>query len=237
MGIEFLRNTRFDISESLTALALLDSVDTDTMDTEKILRKFFNAKEYPFQNRWIEKEQGLLGGHAQLKQDQGIADSLKTHPDCKLRIQALMPMVLKYQSSPTSLKNVVDKVKFDELRKIFSYEIIEYAFLSDDYTKSLQYTMDLLSSNPSDPYLVTQIGKIFIGFYKAQKNHTLGKVSVLPAPFFDPQYNLLLQFVQNLYVEDYATVAYYFLKPYAPQMQDYFAFKNIYNQSIQIVKQ
>lgn len=236
MGIEFMHNTRFDISESLSTLSLLDSIDTDTLDTEIALQKLFNAKEYPFQKRWIEKEQGLLGGHAQLKQNESIADSLKTHPDCKLRIKALEPMISKYQTS-SSFKNIVNKAKFDELKKTFSYEIAEYAFVSGNYTKSLQYTMELLNCNPADPYLVTQIGKILIGFYTAQKNHTLGKVTELPAPFFDPQYNLLLQFVQNLFVEDYAAIAYYFLKPYASQMQEYVAFKNIYNQSIQIVKQ
>ncbi len=236
MGVEFLRNTRFDIAESLTALALLDSIDTDTLKTDVVLQSLFNAKEYPFKKRWIAKEEGLLGGHAQLKKDESFADSLKTHPDCKLRIKILEPAVLKYQSGSSS-KNIIDKVKFEELKNIFRYEVIEYDFTSDNYTKSLQHTIELLQANPSDPYLVSQIGKILNGFFDAQKNHTLGKITELPAPYFEPNYNLLLQFVQNLFLEDYAAISYYFLKQYTPQMDIYPPFKSAFNKSIQIVKQ
>jgi arsenate reductase-like glutaredoxin family protein len=236
MGVEFLRNTRFDIAESLTALALLDSIDTDTLKTDVVLQSLFNAKEYPFKKRWIFKEEGLLGGHAQLKQDESLADSLKTHPDCKLRMKILEPTVLKYQSG-SSLKNIIDTVKFEELKNIFRYEVIEYDFTSDNYTKSLQHSIELLQANPSDPYLINQIGKIFNGFFDAQKNHTLGKVTELPAPYFESNYNLLLQFVQNLFLEDYASIGYYFLKQYAPQMEDYAPFKSTYNKSNQILKQ
>ena len=236
MAIEFLRNTRFDLSESLTSLALLDSIDTDTLQIGEVLQKLFNAKEYPFQAKWLAKEEGLLGGHAQLKGDESIADSLKTHPDCKLRIKALQPMVLKYHAA-SSLKNVVNGSKFNELKNTFRYEMIEYAFLSDNYTKSLQYTIDLLQDHPSDPYLVTQAGKILNGFYNAQKNHTLGKITELPAPFYEPNYNLLLQFIQNLFVEDYAAISYYFLKQYSPEMETYLPYKNAYHTSIQLVKQ
>ncbi|MEO5648419.1 MAG: hypothetical protein ABIR03_00690, partial [Ginsengibacter sp.] len=236
MAIEFVRNTRFDMAESLTTLALLDSIDTDTLKVDIALQKMFNFKEYSFQKKWITKEEGLLGGHAKLTQDESIADSLKTHPDCKKRIQILEPMVQKYHGK-TSLKNPVDLEKFRELAHTFRYEIVEYAFASDNYTKSLQYAMELLQENSSDPYLITHVGKIFNGFYDAQKKHTLGKVSELPAPFFASNYNLLLQFVQNLFLEDYAAISYHFLNQYASQIENYPPFKSAYQTSIQISKQ
>lgn len=236
MAIEFMRNTHFDMAESLSTLALLDSIDTDTLKTDVTLQKMFNFKEYPFQKKWIAKEEGLLGGHAKLTQDESLADSLKTHPDCKKRIQILDPMIQKYYAG-TTLKNPVNQEKFRALINTFRYEIIEYTFASDNYTKSLQYAMELWQSHPSDPYLVTQIGKIFNGFYNAQKNHMLGKVSELPAPFFASNYNLLLQFVQNLFREDYAAISYRFLKQYASQMENYPLFKSAYQTSIQISKQ
>ena len=236
MATEFMRNTRFDIAESLSTLALLDSIDTDTLKTDVALQKMFNFKEYPFQEKWIAKEEGLLGGHAKLTQDESIADSLKTHPDCKKRIHILEPMVLKYRIA-SSLKNPVNPEKFKALANTFRYEVIEYAFASDNYTKSLQYTLELLQSNFSDPYLITQVGKIFNSLYDAQKNHKLSKVTELPAPFFEPNYNLLLQFVQNLFREDYAAISYHFLNQYASQIKNYPPFKSAYQTSIQISKQ
>ena len=105
------------------------------------LQKMFDAKEYPFQKRWIAKEEGLLGGHAQLKKDEQLNDSLKTHPDCKLRIQFLTPMVNRYKTN--GVKNIVDRTKLAELKDIFGYEIIEFAFSSEYSTKSLYYPLEL----------------------------------------------------------------------------------------------
>ncbi|HUS01665.1 MAG TPA: M48 family metallopeptidase, partial [Chitinophagaceae bacterium] len=132
MAIEFMRNTRFDISEALSALGILDSIDKETFDTNDYLQRVFDSKEYPFQKKWTAKEEGLLGGHALLSKDEPLADSLKTHPDCLVRVEALKPLINKYRSS-TSVKNI-DKVKFDEMRSTAQYEIIEYAYSSNDYT-------------------------------------------------------------------------------------------------------
>lgn len=236
IAVELMGNTRFDVGESLTALALLDSIDIDAINTDSCLRKVFNAKEYPFKNKWLAKEDGLLGGHAQLNEDEPMADSLKTHPGCKTRINKLEKLVSKYQSTNT-LKDVVDKTKFYNLKNTFQYEVIEYAFIRDNYTASLYYTLQLLEKNPSDPYLITQAGKILNGLYNAQKNHSLSKVISLPSPDYPSNYNLLLQFIQNLYKEDFASISYHFLNQYSTQLKDYTPFKKEYNISLQIVRE
>lgn len=236
MALKFLSNTRFNIGESLTALALLDSIDADNFNTEACLQKLFDAKEYPFQKKWLVKESGLLGGHAELETDKAIADSLKTHPDCMQRVKMLEPMVKQY-GNRSAAKNVISESTFQQLQKTFSYEIIEYYFTSEQYTKSLFYTLQLIQKNPSDPYLITQIGKIFNSFYTAQKSHTLGKVIDLPSPYCSPNYNQLLQFVQNLYQDDFAQIGFNFLKPYSPALETYTPFKNTYNSSLKSLKQ
>lgn len=236
MAVEFMRHTKFDISESLTTLALLDSIDTDTFDIKASLEKTFDAKDYPFQKKWLAKEEGLLGGHAIIKQDDSLADSLKTHPDCKLRIAILEPMVEKYRPA-AAMRNVVDSVKMAELKNTFSYETIEFAYASENYTRSLYYLLQLWKDKPADPYLVAQAGKIFNGFYAAQKIHQLGKMIDLPSPFYSANYNLLLQFVQNLYLENFASISYYFLGQYHPQFDYYSRFTSAYNTSKEINKQ
>lgn len=232
MALEFMHNTKFDIKESLTALALLDSIDEDKFETEAYLEKLFNSKDYPFQKKWVAKEVGLLGATAQIEIDKALTDSLKTHPDCMVRVKTLQPMVNQYLTS--TIKNISDQQAFQELKKTFSYEIIEYYFEKENYTKSLFYTLQLLQQNPSDPFLITQTGKIFNSFYSAQKNHRLGKVIEMPSPYQGSNYNLLLQFVQNLYLKDYSQISYNFLKQYSPSLNYYTSFNNIYNTSIQI---
>ena len=236
MAIEFMHNTRFDISEALTTLVLLDSIDSDSVNIGPCLQKTFDAKEYPFQKKWLAIEVGLLGGHAQLKKDEQLADSLKTHPDCKLRIKILEPIVNRYLSSG-AFKNVVNKLTFIELGNTFSYEIIEFAYTSDNYTKSLYYTLELAQGKPADPYLVVQVGKIFNSLYAAQKTHKLGKLIDLPSPYYPANYNLLLQFIQNLYLENFASISYHYLKQYYPQLDYYSPFTNAYHTSKQIAEQ
>jgi Zn-dependent protease with chaperone function len=235
MAVELMHNTRFDVSGALTTLALLDSIDIDTLKTAPCLERMFNAKNYPFQKKWIKKEEGLLGGHALIKKDEEMADSLKTHPDCKLRMKALEPMINKY-SNATATKDM-DKPRFDNLKNKFRYEVIEYAFASDNYTRSLYYTLEMIQNNPVDPYLVAQVGKIFNGFHNSQKAHKLSKIVELPSPSYPSNYNLLLQFVQNLYLENFASISYHFLNQHHPQLDYYAPYKNAYSASIMIAQQ
>ena len=134
-------------------------------------------------------------------------------------------------------KNATNSTQFVELKNIFRYEIIAYAFASENYTRSLLFCLELLQEKPTDPYLIAQTGKIFNSCYSAQKAHILGRYVDLPAPGYSPGYNLLLQFIQNLYKEDYAGISYHFLKRFAPELNSYEPFKNAYNTSSQIVKE
>jgi hypothetical protein len=235
MAVELMHHTKFNVAESLTALALLDSIDIETLHVDSCLQKTFNAKDYPFQKRWIRKEEGLLGGHGKIKDDEQLTDSLKTHPDCKLRIHILEPLVNKYRLEGSLKKD--DSPAFGNLKKTFSYEIVEFSYASDNYTKSLYYALDLMQYKPGDAYLITQIGKIFNGFCASQKSHTLGKLIDLPSPYRQPNYNLLLQFVQNLYLEDYSAISYHFLKQYSTQFSNYTPFTTALKTSKQIAGQ
>ncbi|HEY4148391.1 MAG TPA: M48 family metalloprotease [Chitinophagaceae bacterium] len=234
MAVELMRPTRFDPAGALSALALLDTIDSDSLNTAACLQQTFNAKNYPFQKKWLAKEEGLLGGHAHLQSDQQ-ADSLKTHPDCALRIKLLTPQVNSGHSAASS-KNVVDAAKFESLKKLFRYEIIEYAYSSEEYSQSLYFTLQLVKDNPADPWLVAQMGRILNGVYTAQKAHRLSKVVDLPSPDYPAHYNLLLQFIQNLYLDNIASISYNYLSQYHPQLDDYPPFKTAYTQSAQIVQ-
>lgn len=231
MATEFLKNTRYEITEALKTLALLDAIDADILQMENTLQGMFDFKEYPFRKKWIAKESGLLGGHAVLETDEKFADSLKTHPDCQKRIEILEPLIKKYESTGKTL-NPVSGEKFRELSQRFRYEIIEHSFIAENYSRSLLFTLKLLKKQPEDPYLITQVGRIFNELYEAQKKHTLGKVTDLPAPYFDADYNLLLQFIQNLYREDFAAIGYHFLNQYSKKFETFAAFKTTYQTSL-----
>ncbi|SHK82568.1 Peptidase family M48 [Chitinophaga jiangningensis] len=213
MGLVFLSRTNFDLNAAITTLELLDNVDEDTLDAAKALQKLFDAKNYPFKKKWISKKEGLLGGHAVLEKDEALADSLKTHPDCRRRIQTLQPFV-KAVPQNNRLANPIDKNTFDSLRITFRYEPIAYEFEREHYTRSLYAAIKQLGDFPEDPFLITQIGKIFNSCYDAQQEHTLGKRIDLPAPQNSSGYNTVLQMVQNLYAADFPAIGFNFLEQY-----------------------
>ena len=168
-----------------------------------------------------------------MSEDREVADSLKTHPDCPKRILLLKPMI----GEGGGRRFVVDSAVFFRLQDRFRYEAIEYAFASDGYTESLFLALQLLKTRERDAYLVSQVGKILNGLYAACKGHVLSKVTDRPSPDYPENYNVLLQWVQNLYPEDIAAVNYYFLKKYQPEMEAYPAFKQSYNESEKLFQQ
>ncbi|MFS8083810.1 MAG: M48 family metallopeptidase [Ginsengibacter sp.] len=234
-AVELMSHTKYDPKAAISALSLLDVIDKDTLNMANQLHRFFDSPSYPFQKKWLLKEEGLLSGHAQLTVDKTLEDSLKTHPDCEKRIRLIEPLVNTLKTNVKAEDG--SSQQFMQLQNDFKYEIIEYAFESGNYTQSLKYTMDLMATRPGDVYLVSQTGKIFNGFYTSQKEHTLGKKCDLPAPYYAPSYNLLLQFIQNLYVEDFAGIGYNFLNQYASQFNNNAGFKKVFNESARIKKE
>lgn len=232
LAVVLMQHTPFAATGALTTLKLLDGIDKNSFDTEGALRANFDSKEYPFKKKWIAREEGLLGGHARLAEDKELADSLKTHPDCSKRLVTLRPMV-----RPGGGRWVVDSALFVRLAERFRYEVIEYAYASDSYTESLFLALQLSKDRNRDAYLVSQTGKVLVGMYTAQKGHTLSKVVDLPSPYYPENYNLLLQWVQNLYLEDLAAIAYYYLDRYHPGMDMYPAFKTSFAEAEKLVKQ
>jgi Zn-dependent protease with chaperone function len=193
MGVELLRHTGFDLHGVLTTLELLDGIDRSDFDMEGALRRTFDAPDYPFQQRWLRRETSLFGGHVGTE-EAAMADSLKTHPSCPLRIRLLAPTV---NAARAGLPYIVDSVKFAAVKELCRYEVIEYAFVSGAYTESLFLSLQLLKARPGDEYAVGNTGRLLNGLYAAQKAHRLGKVADLPSPDQPSNYHLLLELAEG----------------------------------------
>lgn len=235
MGVELMRHTGFDLHGALTTLALLDGIDRNDFDMEAALRRTFNAPAYPFQQKWLHQEMGLFAGHVETPDAQTL-DSLKTHPSCPLRIKLLTPIV-QAEAGRSGRNYIVDSARFAALQDSFRYEVIEYAYVSGEYTESLFLSLQLLHDRPGDEYIIGHIGRLLNGLYEAQKAHRLGKVAELPSPDQPANYHLLLQFVQNLHLEELAGIDYHFLGRWHPALDHSEVFKEAYEESARLVGQ
>ena len=213
MALELMKQTGFDPAEALSCLALLDSVDKDKYDHPLELDKRFNFADFPFKKSWIESDLLMF---AQTKEDEKKKpeeDSLKTHPDCILRIRDLTPLVQKYGKLHTN-KNLVDPDQFQRLKQQFDFEIPDWCFEQHMVSRSLYFTLEMLQEFPDNVYLHTLVGKCLNELYSRQKLHELGKVVDLPGPDYNEEYNKLLHLIQNARLSELASLSYHYLQQY-----------------------
>lgn len=215
MALELLKNTPFRVEDALTCLALLDSVDTDKYNVAPPLETLFNFPQHPFQKKWVQEEQSLFTAMAATTKEEKKKekDSLKTHPDCEVRIKKIASKVQQY-STMNKAANPLNESKFKQLQDIFDYEIIEHCYNKNDVSKSFYYTLQMLHYKPQDPYLVANTGRCLNKLYQSQKDHVLNRFVDLPSPWNEQKYNKLLQFIQKVRLNDFAAFSYYFLLPW-----------------------
>jgi hypothetical protein len=213
MGLVFMKHTSFDIRESIGCLNILDNIDKDSYKTATGLRSLFNFTEYPFQNKWLKKQASFFGVSADTKEADQEEDSLKTHPDCKIRIARISPTVALINNA-SAKKFIVDEAEFKKLQQLFLFETLPYTYNNKSISRCLYLAMQMHEQHPANAYIVATIGNCFNLFYQYQKSHNLNNIVNLPSPYWDKNYSDLLEFIQNINLEDMAAVSYYFLKQY-----------------------
>lgn len=218
MAIELMKNTNYDLTEALQALALLDSVDKDKYHTPLNLSERFNFAAYPFKKSWLQSS-ALMFGVTKEEVKPAEDDSLKTHPDCPVRIQKLQDAVQKFSKKETK-KFIISKDYFEELKTRFDFEILNYCFETKKVSTCLYYALQMTAAFPRNVYLHTLIGKCFNTLYTYQKNHELGKVTDLPGAVHSSEYNLLLRLIQNLRLQEMAAICYHYLLQFQPVFTD-----------------
>jgi Zn-dependent protease with chaperone function len=219
LALEWMKNTAFDVRESISCLSLLDSVDRDKYDINPELEQVFHSKDYPFQAQWVKKEEGMFSAMAASTEDEAKRerDSLKTHPDCSNRIKRISARVDQYYKG-NSRTFVISEEQFERLQNDFDYEIIEHCYRSQNISRSLYYSLQMLPVRRADAYLITNIGRCLNAIYTAQKAHTLGKIVDLPSPYNDKKYDKLLRFIQQLRLPDIAAISYFYLLIYQTEL-------------------
>jgi hypothetical protein len=230
LAVVLMSNAHYDAKGALSCLALLDKIDDDTFNSTTLLRTTFNNNDYPFKDKWLEKEEGLLGGHAVLQKDEKLADSLKTHPDCSERIGRLQLSVVSCNNKITA----TDTSAFVLAKEILPYEIINYYYYSAQYSRCVYYCLELLSKKSGDAFAVITLGKAMNNIYDAQKKHSLNKVIDLPSPYYSSNYNMVLQFIQNLRLNEVAMANYFFLKNYTSALSYSKEYESAFSKSSQL---
>ncbi|MEJ7912563.1 MAG: M48 family metalloprotease [Chitinophagaceae bacterium] len=231
MALELLKNTPYDVREALTCLALLDSADSNKYNSASALEEQFHTTGFPFKKNWLENDE-LRFTETKSIREKREEDSLKTHPDCSLRIERLSEKVKDYYKEG-SRKFLVDTTTFYDLKVQFDYGVIEYCFQTKKMSRALYLALQMLRQHPDDSYLNIMVGQCLNEIYQSQKSHQLSKVVDVPRPDQDPKYNTVLIFLQNLRLQEVAALSYHYLKQKEPALLNHPSFQQAFSKSKQ----
>jgi len=209
LGLQYIMPSKYSSEEALRALAILDEIDGEKYKDTLQYQEVFTSIEYPFKDYWLkEASGGLVGGN--YDNDDGEnweSDSLKTHPDCKDRIE-----LIRDRTKPVGEKNLQEAKRFQEIVNQADFEIIQSEYESGDVGQSLFYALQLLDKHPENAYLRTMISKNLTVVYKAQADHQLSKIVGFPNSRQNHNYRQLLIVIRNLRLKDIKRINYNFLQ-------------------------
>lgn len=218
----FLKNTGYDLNGIINCLQLLDEVDDSSIYKPFAPAATFNFDEYPFKQKWIQKESVLFG--AMTGEDSPLTkrerDSLKTHPDCAIRISLLQDSV---QKIPPGKGFLVNENFFNQLKREFFPEITQQEFRNDNLTRNLYYSLLMLQGGDYTSLAVYSIARDLNILFQKQKDHTLADIEK-ETRTFPADYNLLLRMIDRWRLDEIASINYYFCRKYAAQMNRYNGF-------------
>jgi hypothetical protein len=213
LGFVFFSRTGYQLSESVSALQVLDSIDKSRWplipyDT------LFQSSGYPFQKSWLEQK-GLGGGFSamavQTTSSEFHEDSLKTHPDCPERIK-LTQMQLNALGKDKGRAFLQNENQFFSLQQSTYYEIIEGLYQNGQYGRALFRSLVLLTQKRDDPYVNAMVVKCLYEISQFQRDHRMRHVVDLPDREYSPEYNRFLKFINQFRISELEQLTYHFYR-------------------------
>ena len=219
----FMKNTGYDCKAIKTCLQLLDKVDDSLLYKPVDPQLTFNFASYPFKKKWIQKESAIF---SEMSNDDSPLtkkekDSLKTHPDCTDRILRLEDSILKVQAGK---KFIMNESLFKQLKKDFFVEMTEQQFKSNNLSRNLYYSLQMLQSGENTYYAKFAIARGLNIMFESQKSHRLGTITDKETRGYPADYNILLRMLDHLKLEEIANINYNFCMQHTAEMSAYAGF-------------
>lgn len=210
LGYKFFLNTDYNLLEAQTTMDILDSLEIQDRQQTIELKKFFTLPQVPPGKYWFDyNSKSSLA--AMDKDTFSFPDSLKTHPDCKVR-------KAKLASYPRDNKqrklNIQSQESFDAMKFNSKYEIIQtYLDYYENLSLAIYSAIFALESNPKDVYprALIAYAMAFIGKEKVALNSS--SYINLPQNERVESYNRLLTFLQEISPAQTSELGYWMVRP------------------------
>ncbi len=235
LGLVYFQHAGFTVDGAIGALGVLDSADylmfEDTLD----LRHYFNFTGYPFKSYWLDTENSAL----QWERDTTlfvIPDSLKSHPDCDVRIQRIGELAAATDHTAT-IDVAEEESVMQMLKDVFQFESLEGQLMSKDYVMALYMSLQLQTHYPENIYLKSVTAHALIELAAAfSRNEFLAYVEFADMNY-PSGYNQILTFLHNMNSATLYKLATYCLRDKLALVPDhaYVGFLNTLNEHKDVI--
>lgn len=178
--------------QALVSLETLKDIDKET-DSLSVAdyTKLFTTEKIAFKNQWINNDE-LQAYKYDRSPKFWQVDSLKTHPDCDLRV-GFVKKHFMVQPAEVELSE-----EFMMLKNSSQYNHILGLYAIEEYGKSLYETLLLYKNEPENDFLKKMMYHNLIKLQEAQKSYSLNKHLDTLNPRYSNSYNTFLSFFRQL---------------------------------------
>jgi len=179
--------------QALEVLKILKNIDVpnDSLGKSDFV-KIFNNQNFKFNEEWLKSDLVNNYNYQKDKKKYDI-DSLRTHPDCDVRIS-----VLTKTFNIKSISKKIESTTYETSKKEIDKEYVFGLFVLEEYGKSLYNCMLKYKVNLADFYYKNMIYENLVKLRESRLNYTLNKYLETESPNFSEGYNQFLNFIRNL---------------------------------------
>jgi hypothetical protein len=211
LGFVLFKNAGYQDFNAVNSLQTLKQVDDCFFNEPLDIKKEFSFSSYPFNNDWLNMtDVNSVYSKTIIEEN----DSLKTHPDCDIRIKQIID---QFKVDTLNTKN---NFTTDKLIKNAFYENLNFCYRNENYLYTLYYALHLKQKYASNDYLKMLICHSLLEIGNSLKRHEFSYYVPLPNVDFDKDLNNLIGFLNNLSFTDYKELCQQFKNLPCTEMAD-----------------
>jgi hypothetical protein len=234
VGLRYFLNTDYDPSAAIEVMDVLDHADEEADMTLIDIKDMFSSDSVPFRKSWTYYEGESSLGTFEEEAKEALDDSLKTHPDTKLRAEILSRMLSNVTSAGT-LKYRQPQDKFVHLKLDSEGEIIERYLDVGKVGRTIFLASQMTKHWPHDTiYPEITLAHAFAMLSHYQSRQAAGKLLPLPSTYYHENYDRLISFLWELNVKESAAISTKYLNevPEADEKMEHVLAAKVYSSFI-----
>ncbi len=237
LGFLYALKAGFDTSCMSSTMTLLGRIDTYYDETPLDLHTLLPISHVPFQDEWLDTRHSTSSLGMIEDEKDSLEDSLKTHPDTKLRLEASIRQSKTLKVSGNK-KFITDSITFENHRLLADEEMISTYYENFSLGRMMFQAFQVRARHPENPYAITMSA---IGFARLNYLQSIHKVQTevsLPDKEYEKSYNNFITFLNNVRMSESNSLGYWTINPSKKEwmnIEDY-VFANYYT-SLQLKKE